>query len=120
MAKLTKNPLEQLEYIQTNKDKALEALSFYLDYMSTAAAYGMYACLINNDPHDAVEVVTQQVETIRATCANLIDMDHAKLAQLTGFSDVEDLKAYIGKQLLAKDSEKAAAEFLKSMVRGGK
>lgn len=120
MAKLTKNPLEQLEYIQTNGDKALEALSFYLDYMSTAAAYGMYACLTNNDPEGAVEVVNHQVDVIRTTCVNLINMDHAKLAQLTGFSDVEDLKAYIGKQLLKKDSEKAAAECLKSMVRGGK
>lgn len=120
MAKLTKNPLEQLEYIQTNEDKAMEALAFYLDYMSTTAAYGMYTCLINNDPDGVVEVVTHQVDVIRTTCANLIDIDHAKLAQLTGFSDVEDLKAYIGKQLLAKDSEKAAANFLKSMVRGGK
>lgn len=43
-----------------------------------------------------------------------------KLAQLTGFSDVEDLKAYISKQLLAKYAEKAAEDFLKSMARGGK
>lgn len=120
MAKLTKNSLDQLAYIQANEDKALEALSFYLDYMSTTAAYGMYACLTNNDPNGAVGVVNHQVKVIRDTCANLIDMDHAKLAQLTGFSDVEDLKAYIGKQLLAKDAEKAAADFLKSMARGGK
>jgi len=120
MAKLTKNPLDQLEYIQTNEDKAVEALSFYLDYMSTTAAYGMYACLINNDPDGVVEVVNHQVDVIRTTCANLIDMDHTKLAQLTGFSDVEDLKVYIGKQLLVKDAEKAAVDLIKPMVRGGK
>lgn len=98
MAKLTKNPLEQLEYVQTNEDKALEALSFYLDYISTAAAYGMYACLINNDITGVGKVRFEQERLMETNKETVKEASYDKLTELTGYKSTKELKKYLSRR----------------------
>lgn len=95
MVKLTKNPLDQLEYIQTNKDKAMEALAFYLDYMSTTAAYGMYACLIHSDIAGVGKTRFEQEKLMEVNKEVLKEASYDKLAELAGYKSTKELKKYL-------------------------